>query len=93
MNSSNATDAAAMMEAGAMAQMSKDVNQNLGCYILGSVVLNSVYTVCLSDVSFTLDYVLFGVMVHQAMIWAPNIPSERKFVVVVAVSSLRRVSS
>ena len=48
---------------------------------------------CLSDDRFTFDYILFGVMVHQAIIWAPNVSLERKFVIVVAVSTLQGLAS
>ena len=42
-------------------------------------------TMCPSDGSFMFDYFFFGFIIHQAILWAPNIRFERKFVIGIAV--------
>ena len=59
----------AMMEAVAKTRLSANGNEGLGYFIMG----------------FTFDYLFFGLILHQAIVWAPNISQERKFVIVVAV--------
>lgn len=73
------------MEEAAKAQLSQHIGRNLGPFLLGWVSLPTQRSLMQPDRRWIVDAVLFGVMLHQLVLWFANFQTERLYIKITVV--------